>query len=219
MLKQYKLTLPFLFLVFAIAGCQTTDPYTGEQTTQKTAKYGGLGALTGAVIGGIADGREGALKGAAIGGAAGAGYGYYTDQQETRLRAELQGTGVQVYREGDVLKLVMPSNITFDSSQAAIKSSFYPVLKSVSKVMKEFDKNLIEVRGYTDSTGGPTINDPLSYNRADSVAKYLISQGVSDTRMSIYGMGAKNPIGDNGTKQGRAMNRRVEVNLRPPPTQ
>lgn len=215
MFKSLKPILSWLFLVAFIAGCQTTDPYTGEQKTQKTTTYGGVGALAGAIIGGIADGSSGALKGAAIGGAAGAGYGYYTDQQEARLRQELQGTGVKVSRQGDSLKLVMPSNITFDSSQAAIKASFYPVLGSVSKVMKEFDKNLIEIRGYTDSTGGPTINNPLSQDRAESVAKYLVSQGVSASRMSIYGMGSSNPVGDNSTKSGRSQNRRVEIDLIP----
>ena len=215
MFKALKPILPWLFVAAFIAGCQTTDPYTGEQKTQKAATYGGVGALAGAIIGGIADGGEGALKGAAIGGAAGAGYGYYTDRQEAKLRQELKGTGVQLSRQGDNLKLVMPSNITFDSSQAAIKAGFYPVLGSVSKVMKEFDENLIEIRGYTDSTGGPIINNPLSQDRAESVAKYLVSQGVPASRMSIYGMGSANPIGDNDTKSGRAQNRRVEIDLVP----
>ncbi|MET4693218.1 OmpA family protein [Endozoicomonas lisbonensis] len=215
MIKSFRNALPLLFVAAFMAGCQTTDPYTGEQKTQNTAKYGGLGALAGAVIGGIADGSEGALKGAAIGGAAGAGYGYYTDRQETKLRQELQGTGVQVSRQGDNLKLIMPSNITFDSSQADIKSSFYPVLGSVAKVLNEFDKNLVEVRGYTDSTGGPTINNPLSYSRAESVGKYLKAQKVRADRIKVFGMGSSNPIGDNATKAGRAMNRRVEIDLVP----
>nr|WP_252180511.1 OmpA family protein [Endozoicomonas sp. 4G] len=200
-----------------VAGCQTTNPYTGEQEVNKTSTYGGIGALTGAVIGGLVDGGEGALKGAAIGGAAGAGYGYYTDQQEAALRQELQGTGVQLQREGDNLKLIMPSNITFDSNKSDIKSSFYPVLGSVAKVFKEYDKNLIEVVGYTDSTGGDKINLPLSEDRARSVASYLMNQGISGSRITSFGAGASNPIGDNKTKEGRAMNRRVEINLRPAP--
>ena len=215
--KLPKLALALTAAV-VISGCQTTDPYTGEQQVNKTAKYGGIGALAGAVIGGIADGGEGALKGAAIGGAAGAGYGYYTDRQEAKLRQELQGTGVQVYRQGNDIQLIMPSNITFDSSQSAIKSSFYSVLGSVGKVFKEFDKNTIEVVGYTDSSGNPSINVPLSYERAKSVGDYLETQGVPAGRISIKGEGAKNPIADNKTKQGRAQNRRVEINLRPDPT-
>ena len=200
-----------------LAGCQTTNPYTGEQQVNKTAKYGGIGALAGAVIGGLADGEKGALRGAAIGATAGAGYGYYTDQQEAKLRQKLRGTGVKINRYGNDLQLVMPSNITFDSSKSAVKSSFYPVLGSVAKVFKEFDKNLIEVVGYTDSTGGSKINLPLSQARAKSVADYLTYQGLSLTRITYYGAGSSNPIAENKTKAGRALNRRVEINLKPAP--
>ncbi|WP_201772642.1 OmpA family protein [Endozoicomonas numazuensis] len=217
MLIQIKRMSLVVAAAAIVAGCQTTNPYTGEQEVNKTTKYGGIGAVTGAVIGGLVDGGEGALKGAAIGGAAGAGYGYYTDKQEAALRQQLQGTGVQVYRQGDNLQLIMPSNITFDSSKSDIKSSFYSVLGSVGKVFKEYDKNLIEVVGYTDSSGGDKINLPLSQERAKSVADYLIHQGVSGTRITYFGAGASNPIGDNKTKEGRAMNRRVEINLRPAP--
>ncbi|WP_263078162.1 OmpA family protein [Endozoicomonas sp. Mp262] len=200
-----------------VSGCQTTNPYTGEQEVNKTAKYAGVGALAGAVIGGIADGGDGALKGAAIGGAAGGGYGYYTDRQEAKLRAELQNTGVQVHRQGDIIQLVMPSNITFDSSKSDIKADFYPVLGSVAKVFKEYNKNLIQVVGHTDSSGNDKINQPLSQARADSVAQYLIAQQVPQTRITAYGKGASMPIADNSTKAGRAANRRVEINLLPPP--
>ena len=68
-----------------------------------------------------------ALIGAAVGGAAGGGYGYYVDTQEAKLR-QLQGTGVQVQRNGDNLTLIMPGNITFASNSADISSSFYPTL-------------------------------------------------------------------------------------------
>ena len=214
---QFRKALAVAFLGLALAGCQTTNPYTGQQETSKSTKYGIGGALAGAALGALADGGDGALKGAVIGAAAGAGYGHYTDRQEAQLRQQLQGTGVQIYRQGNDLKLIMPSNITFDSSKSDIKSSFYPVLGSVAKVFNQYDKNLIEVVGYTDSTGGDKINLPLSQQRADSVSNYLKYQGVSATRMTAYGRGAMDPIGDNKVKEGRAMNRRVEINLRPAP--
>lgn len=198
-----------------LTGCQTTNPYTGEQQASKSTKYGLGGVLAGAAIGAIADGGDGALKGAIIGGAAGAGYGHYMDRQERVLRAELQGTGVQVYRQGDQLKLIMPSNITFDSSKSDIKSAFYPVLGSVAKVFREYDRNLIEVVGYTDSTGGDKINVPLSQDRADSVANYIAFQGVSGDRIFAYGRGSADPVASNTTVEGRAQNRRVEINLLP----
>ena len=210
------ITATVLIMSTLLAGCQTINPYTGEQEASKSTKYGLGGVLTGAALGALVDGKDGALKGAIIGGAAGAGYGNYLDQQEAVLRAELEGTGVQVYRQGDYLKLIMPSNITFDSSRSDIKAAFYPVLSSVAKVFKEYDQNLIKVVGYTDSTGGDKINIPLSKKRADSVANFLIFQGVPAQRMYAAGRGSADPIASNSTKAGRAKNRRVEINLLPP---
>ena len=158
---------------------------------------------------------KGALIGATVGGAAGAGYGYYVDQQEARLRQELSGTGVQVIRNGDNLQLVMPGNITFASNSSDVSSSFYPTLNSLVKVFKEYDKNGIDIIGHTDSTGGMDLNMRLSQERAGSVASYLTGQGVAGSRISSRGAGPNQPIASNDTQAGRAQNRRVEINLRP----
>ncbi len=211
-----------IILSFAIIGCTTTDPYTGEQKASKTAKGAGIGAVAGAVLGAATgnnadDRRDRALKGAAIGGVIGGGVGNYMDRQEAKLRQELQGTGVQVRREGDNLFLVMPGNITFASNSADIRSDFFPVLNSVAKVLAEFNKTSIKVTGHTDSTGGDKINQPLSENRADSVAMYLRSQKVSSARIQSYGYGSRYPVASNDTPVGREANRRVELELVPNP--
>ncbi|MGY0217045.1 OmpA family protein [Endozoicomonadaceae bacterium StTr2] len=215
---KFRSKTVMLLTAAVLTGCQTTNPYTGEQETGKSVKYGAAGAVGGAIIGALADGKEGAWKGALLGGAAGAGYGYYVDKQEAVLRQELQGTGVQVARYGDELKLIMPADITFRLGSAAIEARFYPVLNSVGKVLKEFDDNLVRVVGYSDRYGGtPQRNLELSQQRAQSVASYLHSQGVSSTRITAFGQGASNPIvPDDGSKPLPA-NRRVEVDLLPPP--
>lgn len=201
-----------------LAGC-TTNPYTGESQAGKAGIYGGIGAATGAVIGAATsskkDRAKGALIGAAVGGAAGGGYGYYVDTQEAKLRQTLQGTGVQVQRNGDDLKLIMPGNITFASNSADISSSFYPTLNSLVLVFKEFDKNGVNIVGHTDSTGSQALNQSLSQRRAQSVADYLSGNGVAAQRISAYGAGSSQPIASNATDAGRAQNRRVEINLRP----
>ncbi|WP_322980969.1 OmpA family protein [Pseudomonas sp. C11] len=201
-----------------LAGC-TTNPYTGESQAGKAGIYGGIGAATGAVIGAATsskkDRAKGALIGAAVGGAAGGGYGYYVDTQEAKLRQTLQGTGVQVQRNGDDLKLIMPGNITFASNSADISSSFYPTLNSLVLVFKEFDKNGVNIVGHTDSTGSQALNQSLSQRRAQSVADYLSGNGVAAQRISAYGAGPSQPIASNATDAGRAQNRRVEINLRP----
>jgi outer membrane protein OmpA-like peptidoglycan-associated protein len=201
-----------------LAGC-TTNPYTGESQAGKAGIYGGIGAATGAVIGAATsskkDRTKGALIGAAVGGAAGGGYGYYVDTQEAKLRQTLQGTGVQVQRNGDDLKLIMPGNITFASNSADISSSFYPTLNSLVLVFKEFNKNGVNIVGHTDSTGSQELNQSLSQRRAQSVANYLTANGVPGQRISAYGAGPSQPIASNATDAGRAQNRRVEINLRP----
>ena len=207
-------------LSFAIVGCTTTDPYTGEQKTNNTTKGAGIGAVAGAVLGAATgdnakDRRERALKGAAIGGVVGGGVGNYMDRQEAKLRAELQGTGVQVQRDGNNLTLIMPGNITFASNSADIRSDFFAVLNSVAKVLAEFNKTSIRVTGHTDSTGGDKINQPLSENRANSVAMYLRSQKVSSARIQAYGYGSRYPVASNDTASGREQNRRVELELVP----
>lgn len=201
-----------------VAGC-TTDAYTGESKASKAGVYGGIGAAAGAAIGAATSSKKdrgkGALIGAAVAGAAAGGYGLYVDRQEAKLRQTLQGTGVQVQRNGDNLQLIMPGNITFASSSADISSNFYPTLNSLVAVFKEYDKNGVEIVGHTDSTGSQQLNQDLSSRRAQSVANYLTNQGVPAQRIAVYGAGPSQPIASNETAAGRAQNRRVEINLRP----
>lgn len=199
------------------AGCQTLDPYTGEQKVGNTAKGAGIGAVAGAVLGAAvsskSDRKKGALTGALVGGAVGGGIGYYMDQQEALLRQELQGTGVQVERIGDSIRLIMPGNITFALDSDRIASSFYPVLDSVTKVLIKFDKTELNVDGFTDSTGSFEYNQQLSERRAARVADYLGGSGIERLRINARGYGERYPIADNATSAGRAQNRRVEINI------
>ncbi len=205
-----------LVVSLMLAGCQTTNPYTGQQQTSNTAKGAGIGAAAGAVIGALAGGsRKSALIGAGIGVLAGGAVGNYMDQEEAKLRTQLQGTGVSVTRNGDNLILNMPGNITFATNQSDVNASFYPVLNSVAVVLKEYEKTMIDIVGHTDSTGSMQLNMQLSQARAASVGAYLQSQGVQAVRIATQGMGPQYPIATNDTPEGRAQNRRVELILRP----
>ncbi|UZJ44785.1 OmpA family protein [Marinimicrobium sp. C6131] len=208
-----------LCAIFTLAACTTTDPYTGEQKTSNTAKGAGIGAVAGAIIGAASssksDRKKGALTGAAAGAAIGGGVGNYMDRQEAKLREELQGSGVQVRREGDRLYLIMPGNITFATGRYEIRSDFYSVLDSVAKVLAEFDQTAIKVSGHTDSTGGDQLNQTLSEQRAASVRDYLIRRDVAAGRIQAYGYGPRYPVASNSTAEGRAANRRVELELLP----
>jgi outer membrane protein OmpA-like peptidoglycan-associated protein len=205
---------------FTVAGCQTTDAYTGEKKVNNTSKGAGIGALAGAVLGAATgdnskERRERALIGAGVGALTGAGVGAYMDKQEAKLRAQLQGTGVSVTRSGDNLILNMPGNITFKTASADLNANFFSVLDSVSVVLKEFDKTLIDVEGHTDSDGTDTYNQQLSLQRATSVGTYLQSHGVNGQRIVTFGAGEGRPIADNDTSAGKQQNRRVELKLQP----
>ncbi len=203
-----------------MASACTTDPYTGESKMSHTAAGvgigAGLGALAGLAVGGSPRAQRNAvLIGAGLGALAGGGIGAYMDQQESRLRAQLQGTGVSVTRNGDIIVLNMPSNVTFGVDQDSIRAEFYPVLNSVSLVLREFNRTLVDVNGHTDSTGDAQYNQRLSERRALSVANYLGAQGVDPRRFSVIGYGETQPIATNATEAGRAANRRVEIHLAP----
>ena len=205
-----------------LAGCAGNNPYEGQQgSSNKTAIYGGLGALGGAAIGAATSSKKdrgkGALIGAAVAGAAGAGYGYYVDKQEAELRRSMQGTGIDVQRDGDNLTLVMPGNVTFATDSASISGNFYGTLNNLAQSFKQYDQNTIEIIGHTDSTGPYQHNMNLSQRRAQSVADYMRNQGVNGMRMQVNGVGPNQPIADNNSPQGRQQNRRVEINLRPIP--
>ena len=201
--------------LWLVAGCTTIDPYTREEKTSNATKGAAIGAAAGAVIGAIANDGKGALIGAAIGAAGGGAIGHYMDQQEAALRQELEGTGVSVTREGNNIRLNMPGNVTFDTDQSNIRPQFQPVLDSVVKVANKFDKTALRVSGHTDSTGSDSYNQRLSEYRALSVKDYLAMRGVAPQRLSSVGYGEGRPIADNGSASGRALNRRVELELIP----
>jgi outer membrane protein OmpA-like peptidoglycan-associated protein len=199
-----------------LAAC-VTDPFTGERTLSKTATGAVIGGAAGAAIGAATGGDRGerAAIGAAAGVLAGGAVGAYMDHQESKLREQLRGTGVSVTRAGDELILNMPGNITFEVDQAGIRSGFYGVLNSVVLVVNEFDKTVIEIAGFTDSTGSDSYNQMLSERRAYSVGDYLTSQGVIRGRVVTKGFGERYPVADNNTSAGREQNRRVELRLGP----
>ena len=198
-----------------IGGCTTVDPYTGESKVSKTAIGSGAGALGGAVIGQIAGGNTAStLIGAGIGAVAGGAIGNNMDRQDAELRNYLQSTVVQVVRlnNGDI-RLIMPGDITFDHDRSEIKSNFYATLNAIVMVLKKFDDTTIKVAGYTSSVGEAMYNQELSEKRARSVADYLVTHGVSGSRVMAVGYGARYPVATNATKDGQELNRRVEITI------
>ncbi|HEX5766192.1 MAG TPA: OmpA family protein [Woeseiaceae bacterium] len=203
-----------------IAGCETLDAYTQESKTSSTAKGAMIGAAAGAAVGLMSgddavERRQQAMILAGVGALAGGAVGNYMDRQESKLRAELQGTGVSVTRIGDNITLNMPGNVTFATDSSDLSPAFFDVLNSVGKVMKEYNKTVVEVAGHTDSTGSDSYNQSLSERRAGAVAQYLRSQQIGSERLITVGMGETRPVADNGSADGRQANRRVEITMVP----
>jgi len=218
--RSFVAVLVGALVLASTPGC-VTDPYTGEQRISKTVIGGTLGAGIGAgVAAGIAalagkNAAKAAMIGAGVGALGGAAVGAYMDAQDAKLRRFLEGTGVRVVRTGDQITLVMPSNITFDTNSAVLRSDFLEVMHAVSLVLTEYDKTIIEVMGHTDSDGTDAYNLSLSQRRARAVGDHLISKGIAPMRVLTEGFGEQYPVAPNTTPEGKQLNRRVELRLSP----
>ncbi len=216
MLKKYAICLVTASM---LSGCMTYDPYTDEEKVSKSTSGAVIGAVAGAVIGAATsskkDRAKGALIGATAGGAIGGGAGYYMDKQEAALRHKLSESGVRVVRDGNEITLVMPGNITFETSKANIQQSFEATINSLAIVLEEFDRTAIKIVGHTDSTGSLGFNQTLSEQRAGSVQLALQARNIAAGRIQASGQGPRYPIATNDTPEGRQANRRVELKLLP----
>ncbi|MCL7745221.1 OmpA family protein [Guyparkeria hydrothermalis] len=198
------------------AGC-AQNPYTGENRKTATgATVGaGAGALLGNVIAPSGNRTGGTLIGAAVGATVGGLIGRQMDKQEQQLRQDMQGTGVDVQRQGDTIRLQAPESITFQTDSAEIQPQFRRTLNDIAASIQQYPNTVVRVEGHTDSTGSASYNQDLSVNRAQSVASYLAQSGVSSSRVQAIGYGESRPIATNSTPQGRAQNRRVEILILP----
>lgn len=139
----------------------------------------------------------------------------YVTQQELDLRRETAGTGVDVIRSGELLFLRLPASGTFDVGRSDIRPQALSTLSEIGRTLKKYNQTLVDVLGHTDSTGTEAVNKVLSERRAQAVATQLRSRGVAAARVATRGYGASQPIADNSTDLGRAMNRRVEIKVVP----
>jgi outer membrane protein OmpA-like peptidoglycan-associated protein len=104
--------------------------------------------------------------------------------------------------------------VEFEPSRARLRASSYEVLDDLATQLAARPRlTRLRVEGYTDSSGSDRVNERVSLKRAEAVMNYLIEKGVSATRLEAKGFGEANPVADNGTKAGRAKNRRVELRI------
>jgi outer membrane protein OmpA-like peptidoglycan-associated protein len=204
-MKFFKLSLVLVMSLCIISSCANWS---------KTAKGGAIGTAGGAAVGaGIGklagNTAVGAIMGAAIGGVAGASIGAYMDKQAEEMEADLEGASIE--RVGEGIKITFDSGILFDVNKADLKPVAKQNIAALSETLKKYDDTNILIEGHTDNSGADEYNQTLSEKRAASVADYLTSLGVDNSRVTTTGYGEQQPIADNSTAAGKTQNRRVEV--------
>ena len=108
---------------------------------------------------------------------------------------------------------MLAKNIYFETGSDVIKSESYKSLDKVALIMNNNKLTKLSIEGHTDNVGDDAMNLDLSKRRAASVVKYLTSKGVDASRLTSEGYGETRPVADNATKEGQALNRRVEMIL------
>jgi OOP family OmpA-OmpF porin len=121
----------------------------------------------------------------------------------------------EVYKQAQQLVIRLKA-IRFPVGQAVIVPDNYPLLTTVQKAITTFDKPDVVIEGHTDSTGSEVLNQELSQQRAEAVRQYLIYNGTLPAdKIGAVGYGSSRPLASNATAQGRAVNRRIDVIIKP----
>jgi outer membrane protein OmpA-like peptidoglycan-associated protein len=204
--KTYSMLLAMLMAIVSqiFIGCNATN----------TTKGGAIGAGVGGAIGGAIGHKSdntvvGAIIGATVGGAAGALIGRQMDKQAEELKRDLEGA--QVERVGEGILITFESGLVFDHDSYGLRQETKSNLTELSETLKKYDDTNILIEGHTDDTGEDTYNQKLSENRADAVEDFLLTQGITDNRVTTKGYGETQPLDSNDSEVGKQKNRRVEV--------
>ncbi|MDG1572893.1 OmpA family protein [Robiginitalea sp. M366] len=179
-----------------------------------------IGASGGAVVGGVIGNNVGkgntvlgAIIGGVVGGVAGGYIGDRMDRQAERIEEEVPGAEVTRVGEGINVTFTEEAGVYFDTNKDEVKGTSGETLQRLAGIFQEYPKTIILIEGHTDSAGPEEYNMDLSRRRAQSVANYLIGQGVDASRFTVKWYGETQPRADNSTPEGKAKNRRVELGI------
>ena len=205
-IKKLSLIISMLLAVaLVLSGCKNWSK-TATGATIGT----GTGAAAGAVIGKtLGNTAAGAIAGAVVGGTAGAIIGSNMDKKAKEMEEEMDGVMVQRIEEG--IAVSFDSGILFDFDSSTLRPEGNNNLEKLVRIINRDDDTTLMIVGHTDSRGDEDYNMRLSERRAQSARTYMISQGLSSSKIQIAGRGELEPISENETDEGRQKNRRVEV--------
>lgn len=116
--------------------------------------------------------------------------------------------------EGDLRNARNAGSVQFERASDVILRASLPTLRRLADIAGKCENVLIEIEGHTDSEGIPERNQPLSERRAQSVANFLVGQGISADRIKAIGYGDTKPIAPNDTAENRAKNRRIDFSVK-----
>lgn len=216
-LKLFTLLLLSVGLIFS--SCSSSKWATQSNQTKGGILGGAGGAAVGAGLGAILAKKsgKGAVIGAAVGGAVGTGAGILIGKKMDKQQAELErieGAQVETVTDSNnlqAIKVTFDSGILFATGKSALSTASKEALVKFATSLKSTPETDVKIYGHTDNTGSREINEKLSNERAESVAKYLIENGVSGDRLATEGKAYDEPVASNETAEGRAQNRRVEI--------
>jgi outer membrane protein OmpA-like peptidoglycan-associated protein len=183
-------------------------------SASNTVKGGGIGAAAGGVLGAVIGKQAGntalgAIIGAAVGGTAGVLIGRYMDKQAEEMQKDIEGAKIE--RVGEGIKITFDSGILFATGSSDLTPTAKANIAKLATILNKYPDTHILVEGHTDSVGATEMNQKLSERRAASVSSHAMSLGVQGPRFSTVGYGENQPVASNSTKEGRALNRRVEI--------
>lgn len=215
-----KISLVALTLIF-VAGLSSCEATKNANNAQKGAVIGTAGgAILGAIIGNNAGkggkGEIGAVIGGVVGGTAGVLIGNKMDKQAQKIEEEIPGAQVERIEDGILVTFDENSGVHFETEKYNINSTSEVLLTKLANILKEYPDTDVLVVGHTDSSGSSAYNMSLSERRANAVTSFFtINKGLKSSRFTTTWFGEDQPIADNGTAEGRAQNRRVNIAIVP----
>lgn len=217
-LKKISLVTLVILLSIPFSGCEATRNANNKQKGAVIGATGGaiLGAILGNNLGKGGNSELGAVIGGVVGGGAGILIGDRMDKQAQRIEEEIPGAEVERVDDGIVITFDENSGVHFDTNKYDLKPESIVILDKLTNVLKEYPDTDVLVIGHTDGTGPRAFNMTLSEQRARSVTDYFTNtKNLSHSRFTTKWFGPDNPVADNGTVEGRAKNRRVNVVIVP----
>jgi len=218
-----------LTLAVAASGCAARAERGGFDCSRRWGMGTLGGALTGAAIGGAAGGGIvatsgeteqqaadyamgigiGALSGAIIGGL----FGHCAFDPREAPPPPPPPVPAPTPAPAPAKRKIILRGVNFDFNKATLRADAADILDEAARVLKEEPSIDVSVDGHTDAVGSDAYNQRLSERRAQAVHDYLVRLGVSAGRLRTRGFGESKPVASNATDEGRAQNRRVELNI------